>query len=208
MKKDFIIAGLVLIVAGLVLGSIPIFTTYQVPVEVPYQYQTVQSYQVETPEYKNYLVGTIKTMTGSVRLLPEHRIVDISIEYGLSSAKLTIWNEAGQKFTYNYVTDYDLDWQQVQVGVKTETQYQTQTLTAYSTQYESRTRVDYPFSPAGWILPLIGIIVIVYGAASKPKPTPSVGAPLVRPTWCPHCQAALPEQGDYCMRCGRKIMKE
>jgi len=42
-------------------------------------------------------------------------------------------------------------------------------------QYESRTRVDYPFSPAGWIFPLIGIVVIIYGVASKPKPVSTGG---------------------------------
>jgi len=185
MRKSILIAGLALMVFGVLLSAIPVSTPYST--EVPYD--------VAIPEYKSYLVGTIRTLGGPVRIGLEHRIVDVSIEYGLITHKLTIWNEEGQRFIYNYVTDYDLDWQQVQVGVRHETKYRAEI--AY--------REEHPFAMVGIILFLIGIPSTVYGAAAKPIEVEY--KPPTRPILCPHCQALLPEEGDYCIRCGRKIMR-
>jgi len=74
MKKNVLIAGLVLIALGISVSAMPVKTSYQVAVEVPYQ--------GAVPEYKDCLVGYIHMLTGTVQIGPEHRIVDYSIEDG------------------------------------------------------------------------------------------------------------------------------
>jgi len=183
VRKGILIAGLVLMVFGVLLSAIPVSTPYST--EVPYD--------VAVPEYKSYLVGTITTLGGPVQIGFEHRIVDVSIEYGLITHKLTIWNEEGQKFIYNYVTDYDLDWQQVQVGIRHETKYRSEIVY----------REEHPFAIVGIVFFLIGIPTTVYGAVSKPIEVEY--KPPIWPTWCPYCRANLSETGNYCIQCGRKI---
>jgi len=174
MRKSILIAGLVLMVSGILLAAIPVTTTHEEPV----------------PEYKRYLVGRIETLTKTVVIGPENRIIDVAIEVGAFFKKITLRNEAGQTFTYNWVRDYKLDWTDVHIG----------------TRYETRYQVEHPFIGIGMTSILCGIVLAIYGAVSKPIEVEY--KPPTRPILCRYCRALLPEQGDYCIRCGRKIVSQ
>jgi len=180
MRKNVLISGLGLIILGLLISAIPSQTPYQ------------RSYQEAVPEYGYYFVGFIETSTSTFQILGLHRIVNYEFEREGGFGKLTIWNEYGQSLTFDDVTNYKLDWQRVEVGTKYETRYETIYVTEYS------------YAQWGSILALVGIPIAIYGAASKPVSV-EYKPPSPKYLLCPYCQAVLPEEGAYCIRCGRKI---
>jgi hypothetical protein len=230
MRKEITVAGVIILVVGLVLAVAGTRTTYQ---SVEYTETLIDSsYSSLSPYYYIYWYDTLEAgdkVSGSIEttqpvnfyIFTNDQFNDWLTTYSYSpSAPSIVTRTNSQSMVFSVTISVTDTYYLVVDNYYGYTGCTINSIKVDRIYYETVERRDYTLNMIGGVLAIVGIVVAAVGATRKkvekeaPLPTPLEPAPILptqeptvepEPVFCPSCGSEVPPSTEFCPHCGAAV---